>query len=153
MTRGGFGEMASHENPIRRQLSASRHDQQLFANETAGRPIVEVVQRGLTSLPNHIANGVSSQRPHRASRPSAPALELDRVIQIASEYRRWNQRFIEAIGPVRHNRGGLLCHSFYHYSIFRLLASQTSHLIVQSCDDRTQASYQLSGPLRRPTCG
>ena len=45
------------------------------------------------------------------------------------------------------------CVSFHPYSIFRLLVSQTSYLIVQSCDDRRQSSYSLSGPLRRPTCG
>jgi len=44
------------QHPIRRQLSARRHDQQLFANKTAGRPLSEIVQRGLTSLPNHIAH-------------------------------------------------------------------------------------------------
>ena len=157
MTRGGSCQIAhtqclsstSHENLIRRQLSARRYDQQLLANETAGRTLSEIVQCGLTSLPNHIANGVSSQRPHRISRPSAPAW----LIQIANECRRWNQRFLEANGPARHNRGGLLCHCFHHYSIFRLLASQMSHLIVQSCDHRRQSSYPLSGPLTRPTCG
>jgi len=44
------------ENPIRRQLSARRHDQKLLLNESTSRPIVEVVQRGLTSLPDRIAN-------------------------------------------------------------------------------------------------
>jgi len=68
------------ENPIRWQLSARRHDQQLFTNKTAGRPLSEIVQRGLTTLPNHIAHRMFSQRPVTVSCTPTPTLLLPRCI-------------------------------------------------------------------------
>ena len=49
------------ENPIWRWLSAAWNNKQLFTNETACRPFVEVIEHWQTVLADYIANGVDSQ--------------------------------------------------------------------------------------------
>ena len=65
-----------------RQLGIRRHNQQLFANEAALRPVRQIIDNGVIWLGLIFNNLVDFQRPDRVCCSFGSALKLARLIQI-----------------------------------------------------------------------
>ena len=135
------------ENPIRGQLSVSRHGQELLLDETSSRAIKQVIQHRLIGLGHWASEPVHLEGPYGISHSPAPPFQLARLVHIANADAGWKLLFLEANQATGDYRRGLLCHAFQLDRLYRLLSCQRGDLTIQRSHNSRQSPNPLGWPL------